>query len=86
MAYRASGSWGGAARRVGALFVSVGLAATFFIGPWLASAADASKPVVTNYTGTGISSPDGITATQDGALWFTKGLPQVKSRLRVTSA
>ena len=27
--------------------------------------------VVTNYTGTGISDPTGITAGPDGALWFT---------------
>jgi hypothetical protein len=27
--------------------------------------------VVTNYTGTGISYPEGVTAGPDGALWFT---------------
>ena len=27
--------------------------------------------VVTNYTGSGISSPEGITSGPDGALWFT---------------
>ena len=30
-----------------------------------------SSGVVTNYTGTGISSPNGIVAGPDGALWFT---------------
>ena len=58
-------------RRVAAFFVSIGLAASSFIVPWFASDAIASTPVVTNYTGTGISSPDGITAGPDGALWFT---------------
>jgi hypothetical protein len=35
------------------------------------SAANASPPVVTNYTGTGINNPSGITAGPDGALWLT---------------
>jgi hypothetical protein len=39
--------------------------------PWVASTASASTPVVTNYTGTGINNPFGITAGPDGALWFT---------------
>src|ERR1019366_6708478 len=71
MAHRASGSCGGATRRVAALFLSVGLAVGSFIVPWFASAANASTPVVTNYTGTGLSSPNAITAGPDGALWFT---------------
>ncbi len=29
--------------------------------------------VVTNYTGTGITNPQGIAAGPDGALWFTNG-------------
>ena len=70
MGHRASGA-GGAPRRVAASFVSIGLAVSSFIIPWLAPAASASTPVVTNYTGTGISSPIVITAGPDGALWFT---------------
>jgi len=68
MAHRASGSCGGAAGR---MTVCVGLAAISFIVPWFASVANASTPVITNYTGTGISNPDAITAGPDGALWFT---------------
>jgi hypothetical protein len=41
------------------------------IVPWFASAAFASTPIVTNYTGTGIASPEAITVGPDGALWFT---------------
>ena len=70
MAHRASVSCGGATRRVAALVVGVGLAATSFIVPWFAPAAGASTPVVTNYTGTGISNPYGITAGPDGNMWF----------------
>ena len=33
--------------------------------------ADQHAGVVTNYTGTGIDAPEGITAGPDGALWFT---------------
>ena len=70
MAYRESGScsvlW-----RVAALFVSIGLAVSSLVVPWVASTASASTPVITSYTGTGISFPHGITAGPDGALWFT---------------
>jgi streptogramin lyase len=58
-------------RRVIAFFVSIGLAVSSLVVPWVASAANASTPVVTNYTGTGISNPNGVTAGPDGALWFT---------------
>ena len=54
-----------------AFFVSIGLAVSSLVVPWVASTASASTPVVTNYTGTGISNPFGITAGPDGALWFT---------------
>ena len=53
------------------MFVSVGLVATSFIVPWFVSNADASPPVVTNYTDPSISTPNGIVAGPDGALWFT---------------
>ena len=33
--------------------------------------ANSTTGVVTNYTGTGIDQPIGITAGPDGALWFT---------------
>jgi virginiamycin B lyase len=55
---------------VAASVVSV-LAVSSFVVPWVASTADASTPVVSNYTGTGISYPYRITAGPDGALWFT---------------
>ena len=58
-------------RQFAACFVSVGLAATSLFVPWFVSDANASPPVVTNYTGTGISVPLGIAAGPDGALWFT---------------
>ncbi len=67
MAYRVGA---GVPRRAAAIFLSVGLAAASFIVPWFASDASASTPVVTNYTGTGIDAPQGITAGPDGALWF----------------
>jgi streptogramin lyase len=58
-------------RQVIAFFVSIGLAVSSLVVPWVASTASASTPVVTNYTGTGISGPDEIAAGPDGALWFT---------------
>ncbi len=70
MAYHPSG-FCDRSRQVAAFLVSIGLAASCFVVPWFASTANASTPVVTNYTGTGISDPDGITAGPDGALWFT---------------
>ncbi len=57
-------------RRVAAFVVSIGLAVSSVVAPWVASTASASPPVVTNYTGTGISNPVGIAAGPDGALWF----------------
>ena len=57
-------------RPVGAFFVSIWLAVSSLVVPWVASTASASTPVVTNYTGTGISNPVGIAAGPDGALWF----------------
>jgi virginiamycin B lyase len=58
-------------RQVIAFFVSIGLAVSSLVVPWVASTASASTPVVTNYTGTGIDEPLAITAGPDGALWFT---------------
>ena len=58
-------------RQAAAFFVSVGLAMSSLVVPWAASDANASAPVVTNYTGTGISNPYEIAAGPDGALWFT---------------
>jgi streptogramin lyase len=58
-------------RRVAAFFVSIGLAVSSLVVPWVTSTAHASTPVVTNYTGTGISEPLRIAAGPDGALWFT---------------
>jgi hypothetical protein len=58
-------------RQVAAFFVSIGLAVSSLVVPWVASTANASTPVVTNYTGTGLSNPSGITAGPDGASWFT---------------
>ena len=57
-------------RRVAASIVSIGLAFNLLVVPWVAATANASTPVVTNYTGTGIDAPQGITAGPDGALWF----------------
>jgi virginiamycin B lyase len=57
-------------RRVAASFVIIGLAFNSLVVPWVASTANASTPAVTNYTGTGIDAPQGITAGPDGALWF----------------
>ena len=70
MAYRESASCS-VLRRTAAFFVSVGLAVSSLVVPWVASTASASTPVVTNYTGTGIDEPLAITAGPDGALWFT---------------
>src|ERR1017187_8779678 len=58
-------------RQMIAFFVSIGLAVSSLVVPWVASTANASTPVVTNYTGTGISEPLRIAAGPDGALWFT---------------
>jgi hypothetical protein len=41
-------------------------------------------PRATNYTGTGIDHPNGITAGPDGALWFTS--PGNNSIGRITTA
>jgi hypothetical protein len=60
-------------RLVIAFFVSIGLAVSSLVVPWSASTASASTPMVSNYTGAGISEPDAITAGPDGALWFTNG-------------
>ena len=49
-------------RRVVAYFVSIGLASTSLIVPWVASTASASAPVVTNDTGTAIDLPTGAMA------------------------
>ena len=74
-------------RQVAAFFVSIGLAVSSLVVPWVASTANASTPVVTNYTGTGISNPDGITAGPDGALWFTNSgcCPPTGSIGRITT-
>ena len=41
---------------------------------------------VTNFTGTGISSPSGITAGPDGALWFTNDALNSNTIGRITTA
>ena len=73
-------------RQVIALFVSIGLAVSSLVVPWVASTANASTPVVTNYTGTGISDPDGITAGPDGALWFTNDANNSIGRITTAGA
>jgi virginiamycin B lyase len=73
-------------RQVAAFFVSIGLAVSSLIVPWVASNADASTPVVTNFTGTGISSPEGITAGPDGALWFTNEMNNTIGRVTTGGA
>jgi virginiamycin B lyase len=55
-------------RQVAAFFVSIELAVSSLVVPWVAATANASTPVVTNYGGG--SEPDEITAGPDGALWF----------------
>jgi streptogramin lyase len=58
-------------RRVAAFFVSIGRALWFTNENNNSIGRITTGGVVTNYTGTGIGEPDGITAGPDGALWFT---------------
>jgi streptogramin lyase len=51
--------------------VSIRLAVSSLVVPWVASTASASTPGIGIYTGTGISAPVWIAAGPDGALWFT---------------
>ena len=71
-------------RQVIAFFVSIGLAVSSLVVPWSDSTASASTPMISTYTGTGISGPSEITAGPDGALWFTN--PGNNTIGRITTA
>ena len=54
---------------VSALLVALG--GVVAASPAGATDAGSTRGIVTNYTGTGIDGPAGITAGPDGAVWFT---------------
>ena len=70
------GGWLSARGRLGLVRVGVGwlvglAGCLLVVGVLAAPAMAASVGTVTNFTGTGISGPEGIAAGPDGALWFT---------------
>ena len=76
---------GGLTHRAASVLVTLLLAAGILVPVTSALAPSVSAaPTVTNFTGTGIDEPDGITAGPDGALWFTN--PANNSIGRITTS
>src|SRR5438132_104369 len=74
-------------RRVWAVLLAAAMAVPFAgLAATLTARTAGAAPAVTNYPGSGISSPYEITAGPDGALWFVNGGNRSIGRVTTTGA